>query len=363
MDLKASIDLTRSTNFRLNVDLEIPGAGITALYGHSGSGKTTILRCLAGLERGLATDTIRIQFGDTIWQDADHFTPPHRRHIGYVFQDAQLLPHLTVAGNLDYAISRRQIDGGPSLSQVVAWLELGSLIDKPVTRLSGGEVRRTAIARALLSGVNLILMDEPLGAIDQEAKARILPYLDNLHRELAIPIVYVSHLLEEITHLADRLIIVERGQVIASGSVIELSSQLNLAIAHDETAASILECTLDCQDEEYGLSKLLFDGGELYVTELKQPKGSKVRIRIPARDVSLALDPPGKTSILNIIETRIESIEEGQQARMLVRLSAGSQFLLARVTRKSIEQLALHVDQKVYAQIKSVALLTEYHHD
>ncbi|HJN53268.1 MAG: molybdenum ABC transporter ATP-binding protein [Pseudomonadales bacterium] len=363
MNLNARIQLTRPASFRLNVDVEIPGKGITALYGHSGSGKTTILRCLAGLERGAKGDSIVIQFGDTIWQDAAHFIPPHKRHIGFVFQDAQLLPHLSVGGNLDYAITRRQTDSGPSLNQVVEWLELGKLMHQPVTQLSGGEIQRTAIARALVSGVNLILMDEPLGAIDQEAKGRILPYLDNLHRELAIPIVYVSHLLEEITHLADRLIILERGEVIASGTVIELSSQLNLAIAHDEAAASILECTLGGHDEEYGLSKLLFDGGELIVTRLNQPAGSKARVRIPARDVSLALDPPGKTSILNIIEARIESIEAARQARLLVRLAAGSQFLLARVTRKSIEQLGLQVGQTVYAQIKSVALLTEYHHD
>lgn len=363
MDLKARIRLSRTPNFQLKVDLDVPAAGITALYGHSGSGKTTILRCLAGLERGSPNDSIFIQFGDTIWQDSDHFVPPHKRSIGYVFQDAQLLPHLTVGGNLDYAMVRRRFDGGPSLKQAVAWLELANLMEKPVTQLSGGEVRRTAIARALLSGVNLILMDEPLGGIDQEAKGRILPYLDNLQRELAIPIVYVSHLLEEITYLADRLIILDRGTVVACGSVIELSSQLNLAIAHDEAAASIVECTLASHDEEYGLSKLLFDTGELFVTLLNRPEGSRVRVRIPARDVSLTLDPPTRTSILNIIETRIEAIETAQQARMLVRLSAGSQFLLARVTRKSIEQLALHQGQTVYAQIKSVALLTEYHHD
>ena len=363
MDIKARIKLTRTPNFQLDVDLDIPGKGITALYGHSGSGKTTILRCLAGLERGSADDSIFIQFGDTIWQDSNHFTPPYKRSIGYVFQDAQLLPHLTVGGNLDYGIVRRQVAGGPSRNQVVEWLELGSLLDKPVTRLSGGEIQRTAIARALVSGADLILMDEPLGAIDQDAKGRILPYLDNLHKELAIPIVYVSHLLEEITHLADRLIVLEKGEVVTSGTVIELSSQLDLAIAHHEAAGSILECTLGEHDRTYGLSKLLFDGGQLYVTERNQPEGSRIRVRIPARDVSLTLEPPLKTSILNIIESRIEEIEQGQQARMLVRLSAGSQFLLARVTRKSIQQLGLHKNQIVYAQIKSVALLTEYQHD
>jgi len=363
MDLKVRIRLNRPPNFLLNVEFEIPGSGITALYGHSGSGKTTILRCLAGLEPGSPQDSIFVQFGETVWQDASHFTPSHKRAIGFVFQDAQLLPHLTVGGNLDYAITRRQAGAGPSLTQVVEWLELGSLIEKPATQLSGGEVQRTAIARALVSGVNLILMDEPLGAIDQEAKGRILPYLDNLHRELDIPIVYVSHLLEEITQLADRVIILEDGAVVTSGSVIELSSQLDLSIAHDEMAASILECSLEEHDQEYGLSKLLFDGGELWVTRLNQPQGSKIRVRIPARDVSITLEPPGETSILNIIETHIESIEETQQARMLIRMSAGSQFLLARVTRKSMVQLGLHKDQKVYAQIKSVALLTEYHRD
>lgn len=363
MDLKAKIRLTRSPYFQLDVDLDIAGKGITALYGHSGSGKTTILRCLAGLERGTSNDSIFIQYGDTIWQDNNHFTPPHKRSVGYVFQDGQLLPHLSVAGNLDYGLKRRQTEDGPSRNQVVEWLELGSLMDKPVTQLSGGEVQRTAIARALVCGVNLILMDEPLGAIDQEAKGRILPYLDNLHRELEIPIVYVSHLLQEITHLADQLIILERGTVVTSGSVIDLSSQLNLTIAHDEAAGSILECTLAAHEEEFGLSKLLFDGGELFVTQRDQPEGSRIRVRIPARDVSVTLEPPTQTSILNIIETRIEAIEAAPHARLLLRLSAGSQFLLARVTRKSIQQLGLHKNQKVYAQIKSVALLTEYHHD
>lgn len=359
MTLNARIDLRRPRGFHLDVDLEIPGSGITVLFGPSGSGKTTILRCLAGLERGSAGDLIRVDLRGDAWQDRGRFTRPHLRGVGYVFQEAQLLPHLTVEGNLAYASTRRRKSGGPPTDQVVEWLGLAPLLAHRTAQLSGGEIQRTAIARALVSGSNLILMDEPLGALDRTSRYRILPYLDSIHQELAIPVVYVTHLLEELTYLADHVIMLDGGRVVAEGSVMQLTSRLDLTISHEERAGAILDCVLADHDDDYGLSRLSFDGGELFVTRRAESLGSHIRVRVPARDISIALDAPARTSILNIIRTRVDAVESSTETRALVRLAAGSQYLLARVTRKSAERLALRPGLEVFAQIKSVALLTE----
>jgi len=359
LNLESTIKLTRASGFNLDIQLHIPSAGITALYGPTGSGKTTLMRCIAGLERGSKTDDIQINCSGAWWQNQDHFVPPHKRGIGYVFQDAKLLPHLNVQGNLDFASKRNRSDNDADLSQIINWLSLEHLLDKSVQQLSGGETQQVAIARALASGPGLILMDEPLSALDQQARIRILPFLNRLHEKLSVPIIYVSHSLEELTYLADNIILLHNGRVTASGSVFELSSRTDLALSQDESAGSVISCTIREHDENFGLSELEFDGGCLYVTRRDEPVGSTIRVRIPARDVSITLAPDNSSSILNIMQARVDTIESSDKTRFLVRLAVGKHFLLARITSKSVQHLKLQPGQTVYAQIKSVALLSE----
>lgn len=363
MDLEVKIRLHRDSGFVLDVDFVAPANAFTALYGPSGSGKTTILRCIAGLERTRASDEILIHYGDHTWHDGGHVVPTHQRGIGYVFQHAPLLPHLTVMENLEYARRRSTTDGTIDIKKISDWLALDELLENYADQMSGGERQRAAIARALVSGSNLILMDEPLGSVDASAKARILPYLDRLHEEISVPIIYVSHALSEITHLADHLILIDNGKVLKAGSVFDLSSQLDLSIAHEESAAAVLSCVIDGHEDRWGLSRLVFDGGTLYVNRQSGPPGTNIRLRIPARDVSIALEAPAASSILNIIPAVVDQIEQTNQSRKLIRLKMSDQYLLARITDKSIDALALSTGQRVYAQIKSVALLADYRED
>lgn len=365
MELKADIKLTRNSGFTLDVNLRIPATGVTALYGPSGAGKSTILRLLAGLERGCATDHIRISCGSTIWQDTSSqhatFVQPHNRSVGFVFQQHQLFPHLDAAANLAFAVKRKHGNYSISLTQVKEWLNIADLMDKTVSSLSGGEAQRVAIARVLMNSPETLLMDEPLGSVDHKGRRHILPYLEDLHRELRIPIVYVTHSLEELTYLADKVYVMDKGRVTAEGTIYELSSRLDLSLSADESAAAVLMCRVESKDAQYGLTKLSFENQSLQVTDLNLTLGHQIRVQIPARDVSISIEPDNHSSILNIIECQIDSIQEEGLARALVKLSVGGQFLLARITRKSLDRLKLNKGQKVYAQIKSVALLTEYY--
>jgi molybdate transport system ATP-binding protein len=360
LSLEATIKLTRTSGFDLDIQLKVPSSGITALYGPTGSGKTTLLRCIAGLERGTKADDIRVNWAGSWWQNQHQFVAPHKRGIGYVFQDAKLLPHLTVQGNLDFACKRNRSGIEADLGQIIDWLSLESLLDKSVQQLSGGETQQVAIARALAAGPGLILMDEPLSALDQGARGRILSFLDRLHDRLSVPTVYVSHSLEEITYLADNIILLHQGRVTASGSVFDISSRTDLAMSREESAGSVISCTIQKHDAKFGLSELQFDGGHLYVTQRHEPVGSHIRVRIPARDVSITLTPDSSSSILNIMPAKVETIEPSDKARFLVRLAVGKHFLLARITGKSVQYLNLKPGQTVYAQIKSVALLSEH---
>ncbi|MBD3648291.1 MAG: molybdenum ABC transporter ATP-binding protein [Pseudomonadales bacterium] len=361
MQIHADIHLERDSGFTVDADLRIRDSGITALYGPSGSGKSTMLRLIAGLERGRKGDRITITADDETWHDRNNFVPVHRRGVGFVFQQQQLFPHLTVRGNLDYAIKRRHSDNGVDLSQIKEWLGLAPLLPQPVQQLSGGEAQRVSIARVLLSGARCILMDEPLGSIDVASRARILPYLDRLHRNLRLPLIYVSHSLEEITYLADELYLLDDGKIKASGSLFELASSLELNIDAGEAAASVLQCTIAGHEADYGLTRLDFDGCHLFVTARHREPGATLRVRIPARDVSITLEPPQQTSILNVIPTTVEEIQPPTESPgVLVRLGSGKQHILARITRKSLNNLNLTVGQQVYAQIKSVALLSDY---
>jgi molybdate transport system ATP-binding protein len=345
------------SGFCLDAELSIAGAGVTALFGASGSGKTTCLRLLAGLEKGRGT---LHAFGEC-WQDDQRglFVPTHLRRVGYVFQEASLFPHLSVEENLAYGRARRRSEtAAASFDSVVALLGIEPLLARSTDRLSGGERQRVAIARALLSAPRLLLMDEPLSALDEARKAELFPYLERLRRELSIPIVYVSHSLDEVARLADRLALLENGRISATGSPSELLSRLDLPFASGEQSGVVIETQVALHDDEDGLTRLDFEGGSLWLSRLGLPVGSGARVRVLARDVSLALNHPGPSSILNVLSGYVTALSDEGPSRVNVRLVVGSANtpLLARITRRSRDALRLAPGSPIHAQVKSVAL-------
>jgi len=347
---------TKLGSFQLDVAFTAPGRGITALFGPSGAGKTSVLRCTAGLERAHEG---RVSLNGDRWQDEAEgfFVPPHRRAIGYVFQETSLFPHFSVRGNLEYgwkrtATSLRRI----AFEQAVEWLRLGPLLDRGTEKLSGGERQRVAIARALVTSPALLLLDEPLSALDEEAKAEILPYLERLHRELSVPALYVSHASEDVVRLADYIVLIEAGRVRVHGPLHALLTDADLPFARGDAAGSIIEATAVEADETFHLTQVEFDGGRLAVPGAL-PVGTRVRVHVSARDVSITLEPPTQSSILNAVAARVMDITENVPGSAIVRLAVGSGVLLARITRKSVSTLGLEAGKPVYAQVKSVALL------
>ncbi len=343
--------------FALHADLQVLAHGVTALFGPSGSGKTTLLRCIAGLER---TANGLLQVKGEVWQDGANFLPVHRRPLGYVFQEASLFPHLSVRRNLEYGLKRIPPDQRRvQLEQVVEWLGLNKLVgrDSPAG-LSGGERQRVAIARALLTSPRLLLMDEPLSALDAASKHEIMPYLERLHGELDIPVIYVSHALDEVARLADQLVLMEEGRVIASGALNEILGRLDLPTAHLDDAGAVIEASMAAHDEKYHLTRLDFSGGSLWVSKVERAIGSMVRARVLARDVSIATVAPQGSSISNILEARIAGIQDEGPDRVALRLTVGGKhIMLSRITRRSRDQLGLVPGMEVFAQVKSVALI------
>jgi molybdate transport system ATP-binding protein len=343
-------------DFALDAAFSAPAVGVTALFGPSGSGKTTLLRCIAGLER--ATGTLHVN-GET-WQDDAIFVPTHKRPLGYVFQEASLFPHLSVRANLEYGLKRiAPSERKVPLEQVVDWLGLSHLIERgDPAKLSGGERQRVAIGRALLTSPRILLMDEPLSALDTSSKQEILPYLERLHRELEIPVLYVSHAMDEVTRLADHLVLLQQGSVIASGALHETLARLDLPLAHFDDAGAVIEAAVAQHDEIYHLTRLDFPGGNLWVGRVDQPFGTQVRARVLARDVSIATQQPHGSSINNILAARISEIRDEGTDKVNVLLAVGdTQVLLSRITRRSRDLLNLAVGMEVFAQVKSVALM------
>ncbi|HLP98844.1 MAG TPA: molybdenum ABC transporter ATP-binding protein [Sideroxyarcus sp.] len=346
----------RLDGFELDAKFSAPPVGVTALFGPSGSGKTTLLRCIAGLERSQGW----LHVNGELWQDEQTFVPVHRRPLGYVFQEASLFPHLSVRANLEYGYKRiAAAERRVQFDQAVEWLGLAHLAGRrDVAQLSGGERQRVAIGRALLTSPRLLLMDEPLAALDAASKQDILPYLERLHRELDIPVLYVSHAMDEVARLADHLVLLEKGRVIASGALHDVLARLDLPIAHFDDAGIVIEARVAQQDEQYHLTRLDFPGGHLWVGRVEQPFGTAARARVLARDVSLATQMPQGSSINNILNARIEAIEDEGPERVIVKLRVGAaQVLLARITRRSRDQLGLMAGMYVCAQVKSVALM------
>lgn len=343
-------------SFALDAAFDAPATGVTALFGPSGSGKTTLLRCIAGLER--VQGSLHVN-GET-WQDDKTFVPVHKRPLGYVFQEASLFPHLSVRANLEYGYKRIEpAERRVQLEQVVEWMGLSRLIARgDPTQLSGGERQRVAIGRALLTSPRILLMDEPLSALDTTSKQEILPYLERLHRELNIPVLYVSHAMDEVARLADHLVLLEKGRVIASGTLHETLARLDLPTAHFDDAGAVIEAVVAQQDEKYHLTRLDFAGGHLWVSKVDLPFGTHLRARVLARDVSIATQTPQGSSINNILNARIDELRDEGPDKVIVRMKVGdSNTLLARITRRSSDQLGLFVGRAVFAQFKSVALM------
>lgn len=354
MNIEARFYLQRD-GFILDIAFSVPLEGITAVFGPSGCGKTTLLRAIAGLEK---CQSGYFSLGGDVWEDKQHSLPAHRRPLGYVFQEANLFPHLTVRGNLDYGYKRLPVGARRlAFEQAINLLGIDSLLLRRAHQLSGGERQRVAIARSLLTSPRLLLMDEPLAALDVKSKAEIYPFLERLHNELEIPIIYVSHSPDEVARLADQLILMQSGRIQAVGPIAEMLTRNDLPLAHGNEAESIIEAKVMEHDEVYHLTNLVFAGGQFTVPRKELAEGQVVRLRILARDVSLTLAEQTNTSILNIFPATIEEIHEENPAQMTVRLDAAGVPILSRITRKSAKALDLVTGKQVYVQVKSVALL------
>lgn len=341
--------------FTLDVDLKLPLSGVTALFGPSGSGKTTLLRCIAGLER--APEGLLSINGD-VWQDDHHWLPTYKRPLGYVFQEASLFTHLSVTGNLRYGLKRSTDRQLVSLEQAIELLGIGHLLDRKPDRLSGGERQRVAIARALAVSPRLLLMDEPLAALDLKRKREILPYLERLHDELEIPIIYVSHSPDEVARLADHIVAMEDGLVSAQGPLAETLTRIDLPIRIGEEACAILEAKIKTVDDDWHLAQVEFSGGCLWFRDPGLPVGRKVRVRVLARDVSLAKRRPEQSSIQNIIAGKVDAIGADEHPGLaIVRIQVGDSRLVARLTKRAVATLNLEPEQKIWIQVKSVALM------
>ncbi len=342
--------------FTLDVDLDLPGRGVTALFGPSGSGKTTLLRAIAGLER---VPGGRLSVNGDPWQDTAIFRPVHTRPLGYVFQEASLFAHLSVQSNLQYG--QKRVPAGErrvSLDQAVALLDIGHLLGRKPDHLSGGERQRVGIARALATSPRLLLMDEPLAALDHARKQEILPYLERLHDELDIPVLYVSHAPDEVARLADHIVVMDGGRAVATGPLTDTLARLDLPIKLGEDAGVVLDAVVAARDDEWQLVHMAFKGGRLWVRDHGLPVGHAARVRILARDVSLARAPMTGTSILNTLPAIVvDRVDDAHPALTLVKLRVGESPLLARLTQRSAHALEIAPGQLIYAQIKAVALI------
>jgi molybdate transport system ATP-binding protein len=347
-------------SFSLDAGFTAPARGVTALFGPSGCGKTTVLRCIAGLQR---LNGLCIIAGE-VWQDRDGaFLPTHRRPLGYVFQEASLFPHLSVRRNLLFGAPRQDLGAGGAtiaFDEVVELLGITSLLDRSPGKLSGGERQRVAIGRALLSQPKLLLMDEPLSALDRATKDEILPFLERLRDRLSLPIIYITHSIAEVERLADQIVLIEKGRVIGAGPLEEIESDPALPLAVARDAAVTLDGVIEARDEAYGLVTLKVRGGSLVAPAAEGTVGERRRIRVIAGDVSLTRAAPAPSSILNVLPARIVSMKPIDANEIVAVLALGPDGsgarLLSRLTRKSWEALHLAEGASVHGQVKAVAL-------
>jgi molybdate transport system ATP-binding protein len=354
MSVVAAYQITRD-DFALNVDIEIPTRGITGLFGRSGSGKTTLLRCIAGLERPA---TGKLVVDGEVWQDTVDGIDKriHERRIGYVFQEPRLFGHLDVKRNLDYGRQRTRGQAGVVFDEVVALLGIERLLNRRPAQLSGGEAQRVAIARALLRDPRLVLMDEPLAALDRERRDEILPFLDRLHAELSIPIVYVSHSMEETCRLCDHLVVLQDGLVVADGDIQSLLVRHDIGPLSNDESGSIIEGVIESFDDVDCITVVRNGASIFYVSGRVGHTNDTVRLRIKASDVSLCRQEPAGSTILNILPAVVIDVHMSGEAQALVKLAVDKDVILARVSRRSLRQLDIQAGQQLYCQIKAVSV-------
>jgi molybdate transport system ATP-binding protein len=340
-------------DFDLEVAQEFALSGVTGLFGQSGSGKSTLLRVIAGLETRASG---RVVMGSEVWQDQGRHLPAERRGVGYVFQDTRLFPHLTVGGNLDYALRRAKGLGGPGMDEIVTALDLGPLLARRPAALSGGEKQRVAVGRALLTAPKILLMDEPLAALDEARKAEILPYLERLRDQSRVPILYVSHSVGEIARLAQNIVVLRAGRVLRAGAAVDVLSDPDaVPMVGTREAGAVVEARVIAHHED-GLTELSVSAGRLWLPRIEAHPGDVLRLRIPAQDIILARARPDGLSALNILPVVVTEVRMGEGPGAIVQLQAGSDRLLARLTRRSVDALGLKPGIAAHAVIKSVAL-------
>jgi molybdate transport system ATP-binding protein len=335
----------------IDVAFGIERPGVTALFGPSGAGKTTVVNAIAGLFR---PDEGRIAIDGRVVLDtrAGVFVPPQRRRTGYVFQDTRLFPHMSVADNLRFGWRRAAAPASESeIAHVTELLGLGHLLVRAPRTLSGGEKGRVALGRALLSSPDILLLDEPLAALDAARRAEILPYLERLRDETKLPMIYVSHAVDEVARLADGIVAIRGGRVEAQGSVFDLLTTLDRGVG---TLGAVLDAHIVTHRAEDGLSVLGFDGGQLIVPQIAAATGRRVRVRIRAEDIMLAREEPRAISANNVLPAVTSALRDAEGGQANVQLACGPTRLVARITRASAARLALAPGVPVFAIIKSV---------
>ena len=343
--------------FTLDVDLALPATGITAVFGPSGCGKTTLLRCVAGLERAAAG---RIAIAGETWQDSARgvFVPTWQRPLGYVFQEASLFDHLDVAGNIAFGLPREHRGGSQALDALVDLLGIRPLLKRRTHELSGGQRQRVAIARALAPGPRLLLLDEPLAALDQARRREVLPWLERLRTDWGVPMLYVTHAADEVTRLADTLVLLDHGRVAASGLLAATLARLDLPPLLGDDAGALLQGRVQALDARWKLAQVTFDGGALWIADRGLAVNDEVRVQVLARDVSIALQKPEATSIQNLLDCEVRGIAPGAHpSQALVQMACGESLLLSRITARAVDALRLTPGQRVWAQVKSAALV------
>ncbi len=347
----------RLGDFSLDIDFSVEARGVTALFGPSGSGKTATVNAIAGLMR---PESGRIALaGETLFDAATGLTvPTHKRRLGYVFQDARLFPHKRVLANILFGARRtREKPAQSMIDDIVGMLEIGPLLTRYPANLSGGERQRVAIARALLAGPRMLLLDEPLASLDAPRKNEVLPYLERLGAASDIPIVYVSHSIDEVTRLADRIVVLNKGSVAAQGEVTDIMSRLDLfPLTGRFEAGAVVEAEILQHDEEDHLSEVEFDGGRLWLPRIDAAQGTRVRFRVRARDVVLALAAPEAISTNNILRGTVTEVRHDAGTYVDVQVACGATLLLARITHRSRKRLDIAPGREVFVIVKSINL-------
>ena len=359
-------------SFELNVDVQLPATGITVLFGPSGSGKTTMLRCVAGLEKAphgrvALEQSVQPLQPPFVWQDhtREVWVPTWKRDLGYVFQEASLFEHLNVLQNVGYGLKRCHKPGGTqALEQAIELLGINHLMERPIASLSGGERQRVAIARALATQPRLLLLDEPLSSLDPSRRQDILPWLEHLRDALSIPMLYVTHSMDELVRLANHGVVLAQGRVQQSGLLQQVLTELNTTLAQGDEAATLITGAVDQIDTAWNLARVAFTGGSIWLRDDGFTQGQKLRLRVLAKDVSLSTVQPQHTSIQNLLPCTLESVTaDTHPSQALVRLRCGADsaaaqdVLLARITRRAVQDLQLQAGSNVWAQVKSVALV------